>query len=76
MPIVNWQAYSAEEQRPGFTGRIKRGIMEKTTISSGKSLGDCAMEKRTLKELLVVASMLFGMFFGAGNLIFPVSIQS
>ena len=29
------------------------------------------MEKRTLKELLVVASMLFGMFFGAGNLIFP-----
>ena len=32
---------------------------KKTTISSGKSLGDCAMEKRTLKELLVVASMLF-----------------
>lgn len=32
------------------------------------------MEKRTLKELLVVASMLFGMFFGAGNLIFPASM--
>ena len=30
--------------------------------------------KRTLnrKELLLVASMLFGLFFGAGNLIFPV----
>lgn len=74
MPIVNWQAYSAEEQRPGFTERIKRGIMEKTTIRSGTTVGDCAMEKRTVKELLVVASMLFGMFFGAGNLIFPASM--
>ena len=26
----------------------------------------------TLKETIIVASMLFGMFFGAGNLIFPV----
>ena len=26
------------------------------------------------KELILVASMLFGMFFGAGNLIFPVSM--
>lgn len=32
------------------------------------------MKRETLsaKQLLVVASMLFGMFFGAGNLIFPV----
>ena len=32
--------------------------------------------KRSLngKETVVVASMLFGMFFGAGNLIFPVSM--
>lgn len=29
-------------------------------------------EKLTRKELVFVASMLFGMFFGAGNLIFPV----
>ena len=28
----------------------------------------------TLKENIVVASMLFGLFFGAGNLIFPVSM--
>ena len=28
--------------------------------------------KLTLKETLAVASMLFGLFFGAGNLIFPV----
>lgn len=28
----------------------------------------------TIKEIIVVASMLFGMFFGAGNLIFPVSM--
>lgn len=31
------------------------------------------MEKElSTKELLMVASMLFGMFFGAGNLIFPI----
>ena len=30
--------------------------------------------KLTLKENIVVASMLFGLFFGAGNLIFPVSM--
>lgn len=28
----------------------------------------------TFKEIIFVASMLFGMFFGAGNLIFPVSM--
>lgn len=34
-----------------------------------------AMKKRlTLREYVCVASMLFGMFFGAGNLIFPVSL--
>ncbi|MBR4314664.1 MAG: branched-chain amino acid transport system II carrier protein, partial [Lachnospiraceae bacterium] len=26
----------------------------------------------SLKESIIVGSMLFGMFFGAGNLIFPV----
>ena len=31
------------------------------------------MKKRlSLKEIIFVASMLFGLFFGAGNLIFPV----
>lgn len=30
----------------------------------------------TLKETIFVASMLFGMFFGAGNLIFPASMGS
>ncbi len=30
--------------------------------------------KLTGKEYIVLASMLFGMFFGAGNLIFPVSM--
>ena len=28
----------------------------------------------TLKETVVITSMLFGMFFGAGNLIFPVHL--
>ena len=28
--------------------------------------------KLTPKETLAVASLLFGLFFGAGNLIFPV----
>ena len=30
--------------------------------------------KLTPREYVYVASMLFGMFFGAGNLIFPVSV--
>ena len=30
------------------------------------------MKKLTKKEYLLLGSMLFGMFFGAGNLIFPV----
>ena len=33
------------------------------------------MEKKiSLREIIVVASMFFGMLFGAGNLIFPVSM--
>ena len=32
------------------------------------------MKKLTFRETLAVASMLFGMFFGAGNLIFPASM--
>ena len=31
-------------------------------------------KKLNIKETILVASMLFGMFFGAGNLIFPVSM--
>ena len=30
--------------------------------------------KLTIKESIILASMLFGMFFGAGNLVFPVSM--
>ena len=32
------------------------------------------MEKLSFKKIIIVASMLFGMFFGAGNLIFPASM--
>ncbi len=32
------------------------------------------MKKLTFQEILAVSSMLFGMFFGAGNLIFPASM--
>ena len=32
------------------------------------------MKKLTFRQLLAVASMLFGLFFGAGNLIFPASM--
>ena len=31
-------------------------------------------KKLSAKEYIVLSSMLFGMFFGAGNLIFPVSM--
>ena len=30
--------------------------------------------KLTFQQYIAVASMLFGLFFGAGNLIFPVSM--
>ncbi|MCT7893916.1 MAG: branched-chain amino acid transport system II carrier protein, partial [Lactobacillus iners] len=30
--------------------------------------------KLSLKEYLVVSSLLFGLFFGAGNLIFPLHL--
>ena len=34
-----------------------------------------AMKKKlSVREYVYVASMLFGMFFGAGNLIFPVAV--
>lgn len=32
------------------------------------------MEKLTKKQLLLLASLIFGMFFGAGNLIFPAHL--
>ena len=32
------------------------------------------MKKLSIQEIITVASMLFGMFFGAGNLIFPASM--
>lgn len=32
------------------------------------------MKKLTFSEIIVVSSMLFGLFFGAGNLIFPASM--
>lgn len=32
------------------------------------------MKKLNFREIITVASMLFGMFFGAGNLIFPASM--
>ena len=35
----------------------------------------CALKKRlTIKQRVLVAGTLFGMFFGAGNLIFPVHL--
>ena len=32
------------------------------------------MKKLTSKQYLIIASLIFGMFFGAGNLIFPVHL--
>lgn len=36
--------------------------------------GSAMKSKLTMRETIVVASTLFGMFFGAGNLIFPVHL--
>lgn len=41
---------------------------------SAKVRDEDMKEKLSTKELIVVGSMLFGMFFGAGNLIFPISM--
>ena len=35
---------------------------------------DLTSRKLTFKNYLVVASLLFGLFFGAGNLIFPLHL--
>ena len=45
---------------------VENDLMESVAKSMKKNL--------TLKETIFVASMLFGMFFGAGNLIFPASM--
>ena len=37
-------------------------------------MNDLASRKLTPKEYLVVSSLLFGLFFGAGNLIFPLHL--
>lgn len=37
-------------------------------------MNDLTSRKLTWKEYLVVASLLFGLFFGAGNLIFPLHL--
>ena len=39
-----------------------------------ESVAKSMKKNLTLKETIFVASMLFGMFFGAGNLIFPASM--
>ncbi len=31
-------------------------------------------KKLTWQQLVLIASLIFGMFFGAGNLIFPVQL--
>lgn len=37
-------------------------------------MNDLTSRKLTWKEYLVVASLLFGLFFGAGNLILPLHL--
>ncbi|WP_201336200.1 branched-chain amino acid transport system II carrier protein, partial [Lactobacillus nasalidis] len=32
------------------------------------------MKKLSIKQYLIISSLIFGMFFGAGNLIFPVHL--
>lgn len=51
----------SRDKKPGPPGRAE------------KEKGLCYMERKlTAREYVFLASMLFGMFFGAGNLIFPV----
>ncbi|GAY72376.1 branched-chain amino acid transport system carrier protein [Lentilactobacillus kosonis] len=41
-----------------------------------EKLQDLNSKPLTRKQYFVVSSMLFGLFFGAGNLIFPISFRS
>jgi LIVCS family branched-chain amino acid:cation transporter len=43
-------------------------------FSGGEDMKDLESQKLTWKQYLVVASLLFGLFFGAGNLIFPLHL--
>lgn len=55
----------------GITTRESTTTQESTTMQERIDLMN---KKLTVREYIYVASMLFGMFFGAGNLIFPVSM--
>lgn len=49
--------------------------MECTTIVVGNTGRGAVMKRNlTMKETITITSMLFGMFFGAGNLIFPAKL--
>ena len=39
-------------------------------------LNDSSSQKLTFKQTLWISGMLFGLFFGAGNLIFPIYMGS
>ena len=60
-----------------FLKILKKSILKKCIISimtlRGKR-GKTMKQKLTFKENLFIGSMLFGLFFGAGNLIFPLHL--
>lgn len=53
---------------------LKLNDFDDKMVKNAKERGFNMDKKLTVREYIILASMLFGMFFGAGNLVFPVSM--
>ena len=53
---------------------LKLNVFDDKMVKRPKKRGINMDKKLSIKEYIILASMLFGMFFGAGNLVFPVSM--
>ena len=53
---------------------LKLNVFDDKMVKRPKKRGINMDKKLSINEYIILASMLFGMFFGAGNLVFPVSM--
>lgn len=53
---------------------MKRSLTANDTVKRSPTANDTVKRNLTAKETVTITSMLFGMFFGAGNLIFPAKM--
>ena len=55
---------------------LNKSTLNLCIIASKRIIGDITHDetKLSIKESIFIGSMLFGLFFGAGNLIFPIHL--